>query len=81
MVTFKDLPDAARFMIVEPHSGAQVWIKTMEDGGEHNAVAAHNSHWGVHVPDECQVVQIINADPFIECCNTIAAYESSYIQR
>lgn len=81
MVTFKDLPDAARFMVVEAHSGAQVWIKTMEDGGEHNAVLADRDYICTQVHDDCQVVQIINADPFVECCNQITAYEHSLIQR
>lgn len=73
-------------MLVEPDTGDYCYVYWDEAGQCSNPYrsydeAAHNSHWGVHVPADCQVVQIINADPFVECCNQITAYERSLIQR
>ncbi len=44
---FKLLADGARFWI-----GSQIYIKTLEDGGHHNAVNANNSRQSIHVPDD-----------------------------
>lgn len=42
---FQQLPDGARFWI-----GSQIYIKTLEDGGNHNAVNANDSRQTIHVP-------------------------------
>lgn len=43
---FQQLPDGARFWI-----GSQIYIKTLEDGGSHNAVNVNNPRQTIFVPD------------------------------
>jgi len=43
---FSQLADGARFWI-----GSQIYIKTLEDGGNHNAVNVNNSRQTIFVPD------------------------------
>lgn len=42
---FQQLPDGARFWM-----GSQIYIKTLEDGGNHNAVNANDSRQTVFIP-------------------------------
>lgn len=42
---FQQLPDGARFWI-----GSQIYIKTLEDGGNHNAVNANSPQQTIQVP-------------------------------
>lgn len=48
---FSDLPDGTQFYLAQTYAygGRSVFIKTLEDGGEHNAVWVHDSSKGFYI--------------------------------
>lgn len=59
MVPFSELPDGALFYYAETYAyGSRIkFQKTLEDGGEHNAVHVVNTNMGVNVPDNRMVIR------------------------
>lgn len=57
-VPFSELPDGALFYYAETYAyGSRIkFQKTLEDGGEHNAVHVVNTNMGVNVPDDRMVI-------------------------
>lgn len=57
-VPFSELPDGALFYYAETYAyGSRIKLqKTLEDGGEHNAVHVVNTNIGVNVPDDRMVI-------------------------
>ena len=51
---FSDLPDGTIFYLAQTYAygGRQALIKTLEDGGEHNAVYAIYGGIGIHINDD-----------------------------
>lgn len=58
-VPFSELPDGALFYYAETYAyGSRIkFQKTLEDGGEHNAVHVVNTNLGVNVPDNRMVIR------------------------
>lgn len=56
---FSDLPDGAIFYLAQTYAygGRQALIKTLEDGGEHNAVYAVYGGIGIHINDDRLVIR------------------------
>lgn len=48
---FKDLPDGTEFYVAQTYAygGRKLYQKTIEDGGDHNAVEVGNTNIGVRV--------------------------------
>lgn len=59
MVRFSDLPDGTLFYLAQTYAyGSRIKLqKTLEDGGEHNAVHVVNTNIGVNVPDDRLVIR------------------------
>lgn len=57
-VPFGELPDGALFYYAQTYAyGSRIkFQKTLEDGGEHNAVHVVNTNIGVNVPDDRMVI-------------------------
>lgn len=57
-VPFSELPDGALFYYAQTYAyGSRIkFQKTLEDGGEHNAVHVVNTNMGVNVPDDRMVI-------------------------
>lgn len=57
-VPFSELPDGALFYYAQTYAyGSRIKLqKTLEDGGEHNAVHVVNTNIGVNVPDDRMVI-------------------------
>lgn len=50
---FGDLPDGTLFYLAQTYAygGRQMYQKTLEDGGDHNAVYANDTNLAMTVPD------------------------------
>ena len=62
MIKFEDLADGAKFQIamVAMYGSARTYIKTLEDGAEHNAVDINNSSACALIPNDCWCLPIRN---------------------
>lgn len=56
---FSDLPDGTMFYLAQTYAygGRQALIKTLEDGGDHNAVYAVYGGIGIHINDDRLVIR------------------------
>lgn len=57
---FEELPDGAHFkLLVDVRYGMSVtYIKTMEDGPNHNAVRLNNSNQTIHINKDMEVIPV-----------------------
>lgn len=65
---FRDLEDGAEFVLptLVAYGSKRVFVKTLEDGGRHNAVDTEQSSYGLYITDDTPVVQVNGKDNLID---------------